>query len=416
MSANAPRWLLSALGTSILADAAAPVVLSFAAMSKGASSENIGFLLAASDAMMVVFLLVGGVAADRLGRRRVAIMASMLRLGSMVGFAIYLSLFSWSLAPALVFAGLWGVGAGFFFPTATGLVADTVSAGDLQRVNGWRGMVESVGQAVGPSIAGVVVGFFDPTMGALVCAAGVLLSLASLRRLPTGARQRRDSASDRSVLVEFREGWRELRAREWCWKIIGGFSVLHLLAFGPVVVVGPALAADGLGGAPGWGVVLGSMGLGSIIGAWRGMAVQWKFPLRGVVALSLLVSPLFFVLAWSHSLVLASASAFVGGAVFGVFGVVWETHLQREFAPEVLSRVSSYDWMGSLALYPVGQIGAGILAPIIGVRDVMLVAGVAIIVVSLAMLASKSIWFARRNDQGEAVHREIPSVSLAYKS
>ena len=52
-------------------------------------------------------------------------------------------------------------------------------------------------------------------------------------------------------------------------------------------------------------------------------------------------------------------SGFAGGLGITTGNVLWETTLQRRIPPEILSRVSSYDWLGSLALFPIGLALAG---------------------------------------------------------
>jgi hypothetical protein len=45
---------------------------------------------------------------------------------------------------------------------------------------------------------------------------------------------------------------------------------------------------------------------------------------------------------------------------------VWESTMQRHVEPEALSRVSAYDWFGSLAFLPVGLAVWGPVAEAIG--------------------------------------------------
>jgi MFS family permease len=72
------------------------------------------------------------------------------------------------------------------------------------------------------------------------------------------------------------------------------------------------------------------------------------------------------------------------GFGWSLMGVFWETSLARHIPPHALSRVSSYDWMGSLALLPLGFAIAGPLASLFGAR-VVLGAGSAIGLVLLLL-------------------------------
>ena len=77
------------------------------------------------------------------------------------------------------------------------------------------------------------------------------------------------------------------------------------------------------------------------------------------------------------------ALAFGAGLGFTLFEVWWATALVRHIPPQALSRVSAYDWMGSLALLPLGFAIAGPLAAALGARTVLAVGAA----VALAMLA-----------------------------
>jgi Na+-transporting methylmalonyl-CoA/oxaloacetate decarboxylase beta subunit len=61
----------------------------------------------------------------------------------------------------------------------------------------------------------------------------------------------------------------------------------------------------------------------------------------------------------------------VGGVGVALFVVWWETELARRMPPHLLSRVSSYDWMGSLALLPFGYLLAGPLGAAFGDATVL---------------------------------------------
>ncbi len=76
----------------------------------------------------------------------------------------------------------------------------------------------------------------------------------------------------------------------------------------------------------------------------------------------------------------------LAGVQSGLFMVTWETALARHIPPASLSRVSSYDWMGSLALLPVGFVLAGPLASVLGARVVLGVGGAIGVVATLVTL------------------------------
>ena len=81
-----------------------------------------------------------------------------------------------------------------------------------------------------------------------------------------------------------------------------------------------------------------------------------------------------------------AATAFLNGGCLEVFGVNWATTMQQEIPPAKLSRLSSYDALGSFALAPVGTVVAGPLASSFGTSAVLVAGAIAIAVLTAAVL------------------------------
>ena len=79
-----------------------------------------------------------------------------------------------------------------------------------------------------------------------------------------------------------------------------------------------------------------------------------------------------------------------------VFGVNWATTMQQEIAPGMLSRLSSYDALGSLALAPVGAAVAGPLASTFGTAAVLTAGGILVVLLTLAVLLVPEVRHLRR--------------------
>ncbi len=85
------------------------------------------------------------------------------------------------------------------------------------------------------------------------------------------------------------------------------------------------------------------------------------------------------------------AGAFTSGGAGALTGIWWETSLARHIPPDALSRVSAWDWMGSLALMPLGYAVVGPLASAFGVRWVLGIGAALGMVIAGAALLSKSV-------------------------
>ena len=186
---------------------------------------------------------------------------------------------------------------------------------------------------------------------------------------------------------ELRAGWREVRSRPWVWATIAAFTVAVLCCYAQYYALAPIIARNIYGGAGVFGVLESIGGAGAVLGALVG--IVWR-PRRPMVAgpLMVLIWPVCsIVFALGAPLAIVFALEFATGFGFSLFAVWWETALARNIPPHALSRVSSYDWMGSLALLPLGFALAGPLAAAFGARTVLGVgAAVALVALVLALL------------------------------
>ena len=83
--------------------------------------------------------------------------------------------------------------------------------------------------------------------------------------------------------------------------------------------------------------------------------------------------------------------AFITGASIAVFSVQWTTTMQREIPAHMLSRVSAYDWFGSLVFLPLGMALVGPVASEIGITTTLVGCGVLMVLLILATLLVPSV-------------------------
>ena len=384
--------LLITLSTSAAALSGQPVAVAFALIHEGKSSATIGLVLGLLSLVFVLSLLVGGIAGDRFGRSRVVKLASLIRIfGTLLSITSLHSgkgIFLFAVSVAVVsFAN------GVFMPNITGMVLDVSRGAELAKANGMRGVVEALGTSYGPAAVGIVVAFLKPEAGLAMIELFLVictLSLFAMKYKSTVSKELHEGIGH-----QLRVGFVALKAKKWCWTIIAGYALMHLLAFPAFYVLGPILSQRHLGGARSWGIILGLQGLGSIVGSLSATRYRFRHPLRFTVALSFLGSSVFFALGSTFNLEIIAGAALLTGFAFGQFQVVWETFLQLSFPVDVLSRVSSYDWMGSSSLFPVGQVATGIAATLIAPQSIVLFAGVVVVAISSVLLSVGDVWGAK---------------------
>jgi hypothetical protein len=202
------------------------------------------------------------------------------------------------------------------------------------------------------------------------------------------------------VLRDLAEGWREVRARPWVGLTITSASLALMIAFSPFQALGPEIAHDGYGQAAVFGVVSAMFGIGSILGS--ALALRWR-PARPVFAGTLACLPWslnFVAFALEVPLPALIPFAVASGTGISLFMVWWETALATGVPPEALSRVSSFDWMGSMGLAPIGLILAGPIAAQIGATETLAGGAVIATVVTLGVAFTSPIRTLRQPNSG----------------
>ncbi|WP_182897837.1 MFS transporter [Microbispora sp. H10830] len=401
--------LLAARTISVLGTAFAPVALAFGVLGlPGATATTLSAVLTAEALPMVLFMLVGGVIADRLPRHRVMMAGESLNAAAYFCLAAMM-LTGWTPLPALVTASaVSGVAAAVLFPALTGIIPDVVPADRLQTANALLGLGQNISRVAGLVLSGAAVvllggGWALTASGAMFAVAAVLIAL--LRLTPA----ERAAGGGHSVLAELRDGWREFVSRQWLWVVVAQFSVLVMALQAAHGVLGPLVAKQSLGGAPAWSAVLAGEAVGMIVGVVVTLRLRPRRPILVATLLTLPTAAPYVLLGLSAPLWTVVGGAFVMGVCFDIFGVLWQTTMQREIPAESLSRVSSYDALGSLMFGPLGLLLAGPVAIAVGPRPALVVCGAIIILVTLAALLAPGV---RRLRVVEEEPAGVPTASL----
>jgi hypothetical protein len=318
-----------------------------------------------------------------MSRRALMVAADVTRLFSQGAIAALLIGDGASVASLAVLSGVSGAATGFFNPASVGFLPEVIRAERLQQANGLRATAQAIGEILGPVIAGVLVSTAGAGWALAIDAATFAVSAAFLTSLNVPQRASREAST---FFEDLREGWSTFRAMTWVWVFVAGAAFGNTL-WGAWSVVGPVVADRDLGGAAIWGAILSAMGAGGLLG---GILAIRTHPARPLVAATLAVPvfalPLAFLAAGAPAPLLAAAAIGSGGAM--MFGnTVWESTLQRHVPPASLSRVSAYDWFGSLAFRPLGLAVWGPVAAAAGVSESLWLAFALLIVSALAILA-----------------------------
>jgi MFS family permease len=398
------RLLWTGLAVSLVGSGLWLVALAWQVIELGGGPAELSLVTALYSVGLLAFVLVGGVAADRLPQRLVMLGCDVVRAAVLLVLGL-LSLSGdlriWHLA-----AGSLVIGAGeaFFFPSYTAILPRLLPEGELLAANGLEGTLRPLAQqAAGPAIGGVAVAALSPGVailaGALtyVVSAGCLLAMSVRPAKATGAPTAPGVAA---VLTDLREGWRYVRTTSWLWATLLFALALVLFIIGPLEVLLPFAIRDNLGGgADDYGLALAAFGVGGAVGA---LAISsGRLPRRYLTVMILmwgLGSLPFAVLGVAGALWIVFVALFVVGATYSAAMVIWGTLLQRRVPEGLRGRVSSLDFFVSLALMPVSMAVAGPAGAAFGLTAVFLVAGIVPV-----LLAAAAILFPRL-DRDELAH------------
>ena len=380
---------------SLLGDAVTPFALVWAVLDLTGSARDLGFVIAAKTAPLVIFLLVGGVFADRLPRRGVMLTADLARMAVQATSAALLLSHTAHIWELIVLQALAGTGTAFFNPAATGLTPMTVSPGRLQEANALRGISMASMQFAGPAVAGILIVAAGPGYALAIDAASFGVSAFYLARLHLPPHI---SLPPQSFARDLLDGWHEFTARTWVWLTVVGVCIGTMMT-SVWLVLAAAWIKNGHGGAGAWTAILVVSAVGGLVAGATALRLK---PRRPLLLASIAVVPnaaplalLALKLPWETLVVTALFTGF-GNMLFNT---LWETTLQQHIPPEALSRVSAYDWFGSLLGQPIGLALAGVVAAGIGMSRTLWIAAAISLVEVAVLLAAPSVRHLQRLDE-----------------
>jgi MFS family permease len=357
-----------------LGDSVSPAALTLAIVAATGSAGALAVVLAATMVPRLVLLPLGGALADRLGPRRVALVADAVRTVTQLSIAVELLSGHVHLAGIAVAGAVSGAASAFGLPATSPLVAGTVDGEARQTANSLMGVAASATRLAGPALAGVLIFTAGAGWAFVLDAATFAFSAVTLFFLHV----RPVEVPHQSLRADLAAGWAEVRGRTWYWSSLIGHATWNFAA-GVLATLGPVIAVDQLGGRGVWLAALQASAIGYLIGSLlAGRLRVRRAILVGNLALLTYAVPLALFAA------AAPAWAVVGsyGIALGCLGFMnptWETVVQQQVPPHALARVGAYDWLVSLGAMPLGYAIGPALAGAIGTGWVL--GGSAVLVV-----------------------------------
>lgn len=347
------RLLWAGQTVSQIGDAAFVVALGWRAFTLTGKTSSLGIVLMVEALGLVATLLIGGVLADRYSRKLLLIGSDSARALVIAALAVVDASGHLTFGLLIGFVLLHGLGSGLFQPAFGGILPLLVDDPSLGSANALVGISRQAAFVVGPAIAGVVYGLAGSSAIFAVDAASFLVSAAFVAFARPRAHERGPSEGLRRELTT---GFRYVVKVPWLWITIGTFSLVLLIGYAALQVLLPKVVEEEWNGGVGaYGLLFTLQGVGMVIGS---VVLGQTSPTRrrGVLIYSLFVANSAFgaLLGLSPWYVGAAVLQVGRGFCIGFAITLWDTMVMQRVPRQMLSRVISMDWFGSLGLLPAG--------------------------------------------------------------
>jgi MFS family permease len=384
------RLYFFAQAISLMGSALSPVALSLGILESTDSAGAVGYVLAASVIPTVGFLVFGGVWADRLPRHLVMVVTNIICAATHMAMGTMFLSGHFELWVAVVLQVLTGLSLAFYFPCLVGLTADTVSPELLQKANGLLSLVRSASGAIGPLVASLFV--MAGMAGTALCIDGVsfLLSAWLLYRLRVRPKPAETTTAAESFVRDLSDGFREVAARNWVWSSIVTFAFAQF-ASAVFMVLGPSVLKERGEPAIVWGSAIAALSIGQLIGDFLALRFSPSKPMVAERLVSVLRVPVFIFLVMDAPSWVIVVSAVPAGFALTFPDALWYTALQRHIPSRSLSRVTSYDEIGSRGLRPIGYMSAAPVASEIGAVSILTICAGGILFTKLGSLVFRDV-------------------------
>jgi hypothetical protein len=384
------RLLWTGMTVSLLGDGVTTLALAWQAYEISDAPSAFAMIGFSMTVPHVVLLLIGGAVSDRFDRRRVMLLADLVRMLAVTALGVLSISGSIRIWNMMAIAAVYGAGTAFFGPAFDAIVPDLVPEDELTQANALDQFVRPAAfRMLGPALGGVLIATLGGPGGAFL-ADGITfaVSIGCLLWMRPHPVAHADGQGSGSMLGEIREGFRYVRTQTWLWGTFLAATLAYLIFWGPAEVLLPFVIKEEMGRSAGdLGLVLAAGGIGAMAAAV--VMGSRELPRRSMT---------FMYLVWTASTLMvagygiarlpwqAMVFCFAFNALESAGLIVWITTKQRLVPGRLLGRVSSFDWFISIGLVPLSFALTGPIAAVLGARGTLVTAGVLGSVVTIAFL------------------------------
>jgi MFS family permease len=363
-----------------------PIALAFGILALPNGSANmLGLVLGVTTVLFLIMLPFGGVIADKYGRARMVGLTDMAAGLVLLIQVAYFATGDVPLAVLLITNGFFGLMWGIFWPAFSGLMPAVLPEAGLQKGNALNAFMTNAGVILGAAVAGLLIDIFGVAFTLAIDAASFFISglmIFTFRHLTPRAKH-----TENTMLDDLLHGWKVFLSFRWIVIIVGAFSFIVMCWAAAENVLGPLIALEHFNGPKSWSFVITAESAGLIVGSIIAIKVKPKYPLRFLMLSSFTITFYIWSLAKPQSLLMIAFGAFLFGITLDLWGTLWNTALQRKVPRDSLSRVSSFDAMGSMMFRPIGLAIAAPLSTLLGIENFLqILAAITVVAIIVPLL------------------------------
>ena len=366
-----------------------PIALAFGILGLPNGSANLlGLVLGTTTVLFLIMAPFGGVIADKYGRARMVGLTDMAAGLVLIVQAGYFTTGNVPIAVLLIVNGTFGILWGIFWPAFSGVIPAVLPEAGLQKGNALNQLLTNSGMIFGAASAGIFIDIFGVATTLAIDAASFFISgllIYTFRHLTP-----RVTGTENSMLTDLRYGWGVFLSFKWIVNLVFAWSFIVMCWAAAENILGPLIALEHFNGAKSWSFVITAESIGLIVGSFIAIKIKLKYPLRFLQLTSFSVTFYIFALAKPQSLLVIAFGAFLFGITLDLWGTLWNTALQRKVPRDVLSRVSSFDAMGSMMFRPIGLAIAGPLSSLFGITNfIYILAALSVVAVAAPLFSAE---------------------------
>jgi MFS family permease len=363
-----------------------PIALAFGILALPNGSANmLGLVLGTTTVVLLIMAPFGGVIADKYGRARMVGLTDMAAGLVLLIQVAYFATGDVPIAVLLITNGFFGLMWGIFWPAFSGLMPAVLPEAGLQKGNALNAFMTNAGVILGAAVAGLLIDVFGVAFTLAIDAASFFISglmIFTFRHLTPRAQH-----TENTMLDDLLHGWKVFLSFRWIVIIVGAFSFIVMCWAAAENVLGPLIALEHFNGPKSWSFVITAESAGLIVGSIIAIKVKPKYPLRFLMLSSFTITFYIWSLAKPQSLLMIAFGAFLFGITLDLWGTLWSTALQRKVPRDSLSRVSSFDAMGSMMFRPIGLAIAAPLSTLLGIENFLqILAAITVVAIIVPLL------------------------------